>query len=438
MAAELPYAARAIRKAGGVENLRGMLSESEWSAFRDDWLLWQQGYQREPSKPYRRWVFRAGRGTGKTHTGARTVTEWARTLPKASHNGGIAVIGRTYREVVRVMVEGPSGILATAPDGFRPQWQRSNMRLEWPNGAVGYCYTADKPESMRGGNWARLWGDEIAHWHRADQTWREVIEPALRMGRRPRALLTTTPIRDPFLRKLEALPDTVVTRAATMDNAYLPRDVREGLERQYGGTRIGRQELYGEILDDSPYALWMASWFERDRVSAAPPMQRIVVSVDPAVSVGEDSDETGIVVCGVGLDGRGYVLEDVTCDPTAPPLHWAQVAVDAYHRWEADAIVAEINQGGEMVETTIRAVDDMVNVIKVRASRGKVARAEPVAALYERSLVSHVGEHRELEDQCSTWERDGRSRSPDRMDALVWGLSELMLGDTAGPISAYL
>lgn len=409
------------------------LSASEARAILEDWSLWRLPYQVPPPGDWVRWILRCGRGSGKTHTGARVTSEIAKDKNKI-RNGEIGIIARTYSDARFTMIEGPSGILSVSPESFRPRWEPGNGVLIWPNGVRGRVASADRPESVRGLNLSWLWADEPAHWPDLFKTWTESIEPALRLGW-ARCLLTTTPIRVPDLRKLEELPGSVTTRAATFDNPYLPRAVRERLRELYAGTRTGLQELEGEYLTENERALWQADSIRRIDPPPLEAMRRIVVAVDPAVTNNEDSDETGIIVAGLGIDGNGYVFADRSCKQS--PLGWARAACAARSRFKADTIVAEVNNGGDLVETTIRAVDPSAPVKSVRASRGKFVRAEPVAALYERGKVFHCADLRDLEDQQLNWD-PSKAKSPDRLDALVWALTELMLSDGPGPIAGYL
>jgi phage terminase large subunit-like protein len=419
-----------------LTRLVASLDEEETVALMSDWDLWSLPYQKIPEGDWRRWIFRAGRGTGKTHTGARTTNEVARDRWKIK-TGEIGIIGRTYSDARHTMVEGPSGILAQAPFDFKPVWEPGNGVLVWPNGVRGRIFTADKPEQMRGPNWAWVWADEPAHWPDFEKTWSTVIEPALRIGW-ARCMLTTTPIPNSYLKELEGRTNTVVSRASTFQNGFLPPAVIQALKDQYAGTRVGRQELGGEYLEDNERALWKAGMFDDYRVDEFPrELERVVVAVDPAVSSNENSDETGMVVMGRDSDGHGYLAADRS--GTYTPSEWARKAVAAYHRFNADAIVCEVNNGGDLVEANIHAEDDRVNVIKVHASRGKFIRAEPAAAMYEREKIHHCGHFPELEDQCTNWDPT-QGKSPDRLDALVWAIHNLFLKDNniPGPISAYL
>jgi phage terminase large subunit-like protein len=419
-----------------VDKFVSRLENEEASALLCDWNLWALPYQRMPEGDWRRWVFRAGRGTGKTHTGAATTNEVARDRSKI-RTGEIGIIGRTNADARHVMVEGSAGILATAPLDFRPRWEPGNGLLIWPNGVKGRIFSADKPEQMRGPNFSWIWADEPAHWPNFTDTWSKVIEPALRIGW-ARCMLTSTPIPGTYLQKLEEMHDTVTSRASTDQNAYLEQKVRDGLHELYAGTRSGKQELDGEYLTDNERALWKADTLDQYRVHKAPvDMKRIVVAVDPAVTSNKNSDETGIVVCGLGEDGHGYILADRS--GTMTPLQWGRAAIAAYVRFRADVIVCEVNNGGDLVGSNIRGIDDKVNVKQVRATHGKYTRAEPVAALDERGQIHHVGNLLVLEEQLTGWD-PSKAKSPDRLDARVWGITELMLLDTdkAGPLTAYL
>ena len=429
-----------------LEKFLATLSDDEMRTIISDWGMWSLPYQRLPIGSWRRWLLRCGRGAGKTHTGARTVHEVARDR-SLIRRGEIGIIGRTHADARFTMVEGPSGIIANAPLDFVPQWEPGNSLLTWPNQVKARLFSADKPEQMRGPNWAFVWGDEPAHWPDAEDTWWKVVEPAIRIGW-ARAMLTTTPIQDPFLQALEERDGTVTTRASTFDNPYLSEKVRALFRETYEGTRIGRQELYGEYLPEAEGALWSQTLIDTTRLRAIPKdvvLVRVVVAVDPAVTANEKSDETGIMVVGLGSDGHAYVLQDRSLK--ASPGEWGRVAVAAYHRWQADAIVVEVNNGGDLVEANIRGIDDRMNVRQVRASRGKVVRAEPVVALYERKRVHHINTLPGLEDQMVTWEphrsvgaAKHRVKSPDRVDALVWALYDLILEEDqpAGDIRAYL
>lgn len=353
---------------------------------------------------------------------------WARTTRGAR----IAIVGRTLRDARGVMVEGESGILATALHG-EVEWSPGKGELRWRrSGALATIYTADRPDQLRGPQHHYAWGDEVAAWrtvgeyHALDQ-----LLYGLRLGVSPRVVLTTTPRATPELRDLMRRDGVHVTRGRTRDNASnLAPGVVAALEARYAGTRLGRQELDAEVLDDVEGALWTMATIEASRVDVVPcDLRRVVVAVDPATTSGEDSDETGIVVVGEGVDGAAYVLEDLSGRHHVS--EWPRIVVSAYDRHSADAVVVEVNQGGDMVSATLRAVAPRLSIREVRASRGKATRAEPVASLYLQSRVRHVGEPlTRLEDQLTTWV-PGRG-SPDRLDALVWALTHLMLDDRQG------
>lgn len=392
-----------------------------------DWSRRARPDQQPPSGAWRTWLILAGRGWGKTRTGA----EWVRSIVSAGRARRVALVARTAADVRDVIVEGESGILAISPSHERPTWEPSRRRLTWPNGAIATTYSAEEPDQLRGPQCDSAWCDELAAWN-YPEAW-DQLQMGLRLGDDPRVVVTTTPRPTDLVRALAASPTTRVTRGRTLDNVRnLAPGVVEALTARYGGTRLGRQELDGEILDDAPGALWRLAMFDASRVDAAPTMRRVVVAIDPAVTAHEGSDETGLIVAGLGLDGRAYVLEDLS--GVFPAEQWARRAVEAYRRHRADRIVAEVNQGGDLVASVLRAVDRAVPVAQVRATRGKALRAEPVAALYEQGRVSHVGLLARLEDQCVSWDPASDSRSPDRLDALVWALTDLVI-DRAAPLA---
>lgn len=386
-----------------------------------EWRFWARPNQLPPENWRHVWLILAGRGFGKTRTGAETV----RWLVETGQAKRIALVAPTAADARDVMVEGESGILAVSRPDFKPEYEPSKRRITWPNGAVAYTYSAEEPDRLRGPQHDFAWCDELAAWKYPDDTWDNLIF-GLRLGDNPRVVVTTTPKPIPLVRKLVNDPETVVTRGSTYENAAnLPPSFLKEIRDKYEGTRLGRQEIYAEILDDVPGALWNRTMLDELRVKKAPELIRIVVAIDPAVTSGENSDETGIIVAGKGVDGHGYVLEDLSCRMS--PDGWATRAVNAYHKYEADRIVAEVNNGGDLVETTIRTVDRRIPYKAVRASKGKRTRAEPIAALYEQGKIHHVGSFPLLEDQMCNFTPDGYDGSPDRVDALVWALTELML-----------
>jgi len=385
----------------------------------------------------------AGRGWGKTRTGA----EWVRSIATGGTplSGGqyshIAIVGETAADNRDVIVEGPAGILATHPKDFRPKYTQSNRRLQWPNGTIGTLYNATEPDQLRGPQHGAAWCDELAKWRYAQETW-DMLQFGLRMGDKPKQAITTTPRPIPIVKALLKLEGdgVYVTRGRTLDNsANLAGDFIKAIQRRYEGTRLGRQELNAEILDDVPGALWTRDNLDKYRVPYRdgklprnfPEMQRIVVAIDPAITapidgvVLEETAETGIIVAGLGTDGRGYVFEDLTC--RLAPSGWGKKAVAGFDLYKADCLVAEKNQGGLMVEHVLRSVRQNCPVKLVHASRGKVTRAEPVSALYEQGRISHVGSFPELEDQMVLFTPFGIESdiTADRVDALVWAFTEL-------------
>jgi phage terminase large subunit-like protein len=385
--------------------------------------------QLPPPGDWNGWLALAGRGWGKTFTGSG----WVGELVETGAAGRIALVAATAADARDVMVEGDSGILNLAPPWNRPAYEPSKRRLTWNNGAIATLFSAEESDRLRGPQFDASWADELAAWPDPVATW-DMLMFGLRLGARPRWLATTTPRPIKLLKQLLAREgeDVVVSRGSTFENEpNLAPNFVQTLRDRYEGTRLGRQEINAELLSDTPGALWQLDWLDRDRVAKAPELQRIVVAIDPAVSNNEGSDETGIIVAGIGADKHEYVLEDLS--GRYAPHEWAAKAIDAYRRHKADRIIAEVNNGGAMVEATIRAVDPLVPFKAVHASRGKVVRAEPIAAMYEQRKVHHVGGFATLEDQMCAFTSDfdrGRSGySPDRVDALVWALTEL-----SGPV----
>jgi phage terminase large subunit-like protein len=396
------------------------------------WRAKARPEQLPPPGDWNGWLVMAGRGFGKTRTGA----EWVREHVEAGTAGRIALIAPTASDARDVMVEGPAGILTVSSSWCRPAYEPSKRRLTWPNGATASTFSSEEADRLRGPQHDLAWADEIAAMTSPSDVW-DMLMFGLRIGAHPRWLATTTPKPVKLLRELLAREghDVVVTRGSTFANAAnLAPAFLDAIKVRYANTRLGRQELEAELLSDTPGALWQLDWLDRDRVERAPELKRIVVAVDPAVSTNEGSDETGIVVAGIDADKHGYVIEDLS--GRYAPHEWAAKAVNAYHRHKADRIIAEKNNGGDMVENTLRMVSYSVSFKAVHASRGKVTRAEPISALYEQRKVHHVGTFTQLEDQMCSFTSDFDRRrsgfSPDRVDALVWGLSEL-LGETHTP-----
>jgi phage terminase large subunit-like protein len=390
--------------------------------------------QKPPPGDWRVWLLLAGRGFGKTRTGA----EFVRAQVEAGRARRIALVAPTALDARSVMVEGESGLLSIGPSQERPAYEPSLHRLTWKRyGAVATLFSADEPNRLRGPQHDLAWCDELAAW-RYPQAW-DMLMFGLRLagpgGGDPRAIVTTTPRPIRLIRELLADPKVVVTRGRTADNAaHLAPAFLDQIVRRYEGTRLGRQELDGELLDDMPGALWTHGLIDAARVTAHPDLVRIVVAIDPAATSGEHADETGIIVAGRDAAGHGYVLADASGHH--PPVEWAKLAVAAYHAQHADRIVAEVNNGGEMVAAMLRLTDPNVPFTAVHAAHGKVARAEPVAALYEQGRVHHLGAFAPLEDQMcafsADFNRDIAGYSPDRVDALVWALTELFLNPMPG------
>lgn len=398
------------------------------AALVDDWANRARPEQLPPAGDWTIWLFCAGRGAGKTRAGA----EWVRSI--TPNVGRIALVGPTAADVRDVMVEGESGILSICPDRDRPTYEPSKRRIVWNNGAIAQMFSSEEPDRLRGPQFGAAWADELAAWRNAGDTW-SMLQFGLRLGAHPRQLVTTTPKPIKLLRELLARDgqDVAVTRGSTYDNrANLAPAFFSQIVRQYEGTRLGRQELNAELLDDVEGALWSRDMIDAARIGngSTPDLRRVVVAIDPATTAGEDSDETGIIVAAIGLDGDGYVLEDLS--GKYAPREWAAKAVNAYRRHRADRIIAERNQGGDMVEATIRTIDPLVPVRTVHASRGKITRAEPVASLYEQKRVHHVGAFDTLEDQLCGF-APGVAGSPDRLDSLVYALTDLMLAPVHRP-----
>ncbi|MEZ5841418.1 MAG: terminase family protein [Hyphomicrobiales bacterium] len=417
----------------GIETILSDLAGWQIEALLHDWELWARPDQLAPAGNWTTWLVLGGRGAGKTRTGA----EWlrARVFGRAGPAAGrIALVGETFADVREVMIEGVSGLLAIHPRDERPQWEVSRRRLVWPNGAVAQAFSAEDPEGLRGPQFDAAWADELGKWRYADAAW-DMLQFGLRLGDEPRQVVTTTPRPIPLLRRLVEDGRVAVTHATTRMNAVnLAPGFLDAVVGRYAGTRLGRQELEGALIEDRADALWRRAGIEAGRIGEAPGLARVVVAVDPPASHRKGADACGIVCAGVSPDGTGYVLKDASL-AGARPGEWAARAVAIWRRFEADALVAEVNQGGDMVAAVIAEVDRTVPVTPVRATRGKWLRAEPVAALYEQGRVRHVGAFPELEDEMCDFGPDGLSsgHSPDRLDALVWALTALMLKGGAEP-----
>lgn len=418
-----------------VEGFLGSLSENAFLALPWMFEFWALPHQLPPEGDWKTWVIMGGRGAGKTRAGS----EWVRAEVEgagpldAGRARRVALVGETIEQVLSVMVMGESGILACSPPDRRPLWEATKKRLVWPNGAIAQVFSAHEPSSLRGPQFDAAWVDELAKWKKAGDTW-DQLQFGLRLGKNPRQVVTTTPQNVAVLKTILKNPSTVVTHAPTDANrAYLAASFLEEVKARYGGTRFGQQELEGKLIEDHDGALWTHAALEAARVAEAPVVSRIVVAVDPPVTGHSASDECGIVVVGAITDGppqswRAVVLEDASVKG-ASPEQWARAAIAALDRHKGDRLVAEVNQGGDLVEGVLRQIDPLLPFRAVRATRGKLARAEPVSALYEQGRVSHMRGLAALEEQmCQMTARGFMGRgSPDRVDALVWALTDLIV-----------
>lgn len=405
------------------------LSDEEAAVALYDWRFWARQGQVEPQGDWRVWLLLAGRGFGKTRTGA----EWIRSRVERSVAGRIALVAPTPADARDVMVEGESGLIQTSPPWCRPLFEPSKRRVVWPNGAQATIYSGHEPDQLRGPQHDTAWCDELASWQYPRETW-DNLQFGMRLGD-PRTCVTTTPKPIKLLRELLAAPHTHVTTGSTYDNApNLPAAFFEQIVAKYEGTSLGEQELHAKLLDEAPGALLTRKIIDGCRVTDAPRFKRIVVAIDPAATDNPESSETGIIAAGYADNGHAYVMRDLS--GRLSPDAWAKRAVFAYHDLSANKLIGEQNNGGQMVEHTVHTVDPRVAYWPVVASRGKHTRAEPIAALYEQGKIHHIGAFPDLEDQWCTWV-PGES-SPDRLDACVWALSDLMLGPpptSSGPVS---
>ncbi|WP_204114654.1 DNA-packaging protein [Shimia biformata] len=411
------------------------MTENELLALPYLFDLWAHAHQMPPDGDWKSWVILGGRGAGKTRAGAewvRSMVEGARPMDRGRARR-LALVGETVDQVREIMVFGESGILQCSPPDRRPAWEAGRKRLVWPNGATAAVFSAHDPESLRGPQFDAAWADELAKWKKLRETW-DMLQFGLRLGDHPQQCITTTPRNVDVLKELLALPGTVTTTAATEANrAHLADSFLAEVRARYDGTRLGRQELDGVLLDDVEGALWTTAMIEVAIAAEPPDLDRVVVAVDPPVTGHAKSDECGIVVAGVSMRGapvdwRAHVLADCSVRGASPSV-WAEAAVEAFHRFDADRIVAEVNQGGDLVQSVIRQIDGVVPFKAVRASKSKFLRAEPVASIYERGRVSHARGLGALEDQmCRMTAAGYRGKgSPDRLDALVWALTELLV-----------
>lgn len=419
----------------GIEEFLGGLSDNALMSL--PWLFefWALPHQLPPEGAWKTWVIMGGRGAGKTRAGA----EWVRaqvegaTALAPGRARRVALVGETVDQVREVMVFGDSGILACSPPDRRPEWQATRRRLVWPNGAVAQVFSAHDPDSLRGPQFDAAWVDELAKWPKGQEAW-DQLQFGLRLGEHPRQVVTTTPQNVEVLKAILKNPSTVTTHAPTEANrANLAASFLEEVQARYGGQRLGLQELQGLLVEEVDGALWKATDFDAKRAEVLPVFNRIVVAVDPSVTSGGASDECGIVVVGAVTEGppQGWsavVVEDATVRGATPDT-WARAAIAAMDRHKADRLVVEVNQGGELVTQVIRSIDALVPIKAVHASKGKAARAEPVSALYEQGRVTHVRGLAALEDQMCQMTAQGYlgKGSPDRLDALVWALTELLV-----------
>ena len=423
-----------------MDEFLGGLSQNALLALPWVFEFWALPHQLPPRGAWKTWVIMGGRGAGKTRAGA----EWVRAQVEGAGPADpgrcrrVALVGETVDQVRDVMVLGDSGIVACSPPDRRPEWQASKQQILWPNGAVAQVFSAHEPEAMRGPQFDAAWADELGKWKKGGDAW-DQLQFALRLGKNPQAVVTTTPRNVAVLKAILKNPSSVVTHAPTEANrAYLAESFLAEVQARYGGTRFGRQELEGVLVEEAEGALWTAAMLEAARVDAASVFNRVVVAVDPPVTSMKSSDECGIVVVGADTRGepkdwRAVVLEDASVKG-ATPEGWARAALAAMERHGADRLVAEVNQGGDLVERLVRMIDPLVPYRGVHATRSKWLRAEPVAALYEQGRVRHVRGLGALEEQMGKmtavgWQGAG---SPDRLDALVWALTDVMLGALHG------
>jgi phage terminase large subunit-like protein len=429
--------ARLLAEAGDpalTARVVGQLTPQDLLVLDAHFEIWAHDGQRPPrGEGWRTWLLMAGRHFGKTRAGAEWVTRLALQKGRPVR---IALVGATEADVRAVMIEGESGLLAVAPRGRRPVWEPSLKRLRWPGGSIAQVYSAEAPEALRGPAHHYAWCDELAKWARPEETW-DNLQMTLRCGDRPRALVTTTPRPIPLMKRLLAEPWTALTRGRTIDNKAHNEAFTALMTQTYGGTRLGRQELDGQLIEDVEGSLWPRDGIERARTrrfDVGEAFPRVVVGVDPPASVGGDA--CGIVVCALGRDGAGYVLEDASVAGLRPE-GWARAVAAAAERWGADRVVAEANNGGAMVESVLRAAEAGLPVRLVHASKGKAARAEPVAYLFETGKAKFAGAFEALEDELAGLTigggYEGPGRSPDRADAMVWAMHALMLAKKKTP-----
>ena len=373
-----------------------------------------------PDGNWTTWLILAGRGFGKTRTGA----EWVRERVESGLSKRIALIGKTPADVRDVMIEGESGLLNISPPYNMPTYEPSKRRLTWDNGAIAQTFSSYEPDQLRGSQFDTAWADEMASWEYPEETWDNLMF-ALRLGEKPQVCVTTTPRPLQLLINLRDAKTTVLTKGTSYDNREnLNQQFFDSILSKYKNTRLGMQEIYAEILEESDNAMWKREWLDEGRLEVGPgDLERVVVAIDPAVTSKKTSDETGIIVAGKDSEGEFYVLNDSSARYT--PSAWSEKAIMLFNQYQCDKIIAEVNNGGQLVEHTLRTQSENVPYKSVHASRGKRTRAEPIASLYEQGKVHHVGNLERLENQLCNWEANSGDPSPDRLDALVWALSEL-------------
>ena len=423
-----------VPKSTKVQFIKWLMADPSRALFiAHMWKLWARPSQLPPGGDWVVWLILAGRGFGKT----RTAAEWVQGEVQAGKRGRIALISKDPQDARDVMIEGRSGFLNIARPDWRPTYEPSKKRLTWKNGAQAVVYSGEDPDKLRGPEHDLIWGDELCAWRHPQETW-DNARFGLRIkgprGDEPQAVITTTPQPIKVLKEIKADPDTVTTGGSTYENlANLAPAFRKAILSKYEGTRLGRQEIHAELMDEVEGALWSRELLESTRVRETPDMRRIVVSVDPMAKKDkkrkQSERETGITVVGLGEDGHGYVLDDRSVSNSKPDL-WARRVISAFHDWGADRVIGEVNNGGDMVEDVIHTRDPTIPVKMVHASRGKWTRAEPISSLYEQGKIHHVGFFKDLETQLCTWSGEDNEPSPDRLDAVVWGLTETMLGLT--------
>ena len=403
-------------------NFFNSLTEQELRQLEYDWDFWARPQQKIPKGDWSTWLILSGRGWGKTRTGAETVKQWVEDGVRR-----IALVAETPADARDAMIEGESGILNVFPPDKKPIYESSKRRVTFHTGATAIIYSGANPDQLRGPQHEKAWCDELAAWDYPEETWSN-LDMGLRLGNNPQTVVTTTPRPIKIITELLEEDSTYLTKGSTYDNkANVSEKFIKKMEQRYEGTRLGRQELYAEVLTDNPGALWSYDMF--NYMKEIPQLSRVVVAIDPAVTSNDKSDETGIIVAGRDKQGLGYVLDDYTCRKS--PNEWATIAIRAYQKYEADYVVAEVNQGGDMIKSILSSQSKNIPYKQVRATRGKQVRAQPVSMLYEQGKIFHKKSFKELEDQLCSWSPEDKD-SPDRLDALVWGFTELLVDNSQG------